>query len=95
MISFIKDELSEYEAGESFVHSLITNLDSLLSVFKDMLTTTNYDQFTDVLTEEVTTRLEKVILKSTFNRVSINFYNSNNSHCTRTLCNLYEVPHII
>jgi uncharacterized protein YoxC len=64
-----EDELSTYEAGESFVQTLIMNLETLLSLFKDVLTTANYDAFVSVLTTEVTQRLEKVIMKSTFNRV--------------------------
>lgn len=64
-----QDELDVYEAGESFVQSLIMNLETLLSSFKDILTPSNYDCFTQVLTAEVTQRFEKVILKSTFNRV--------------------------
>lgn len=46
------------------------NLESLLSSFKDILTPSNYDNLVGVLTTEVTARLEKVIFKSTFNRVS-------------------------
>lgn len=61
--------MSTYEAGESFVQTLIMNLETLLSLFKDVLTTANYDAFVSVLTTEVTQRLEKVIMKSTFNRV--------------------------
>ena len=64
-----QDELSVYEAGESFVQTLIMNLDSLLSSFKDVLTPANHDALVGVLTTEVTSRLEKVILKSNFNRV--------------------------
>ncbi|KAF2904327.1 hypothetical protein ILUMI_01855 [Ignelater luminosus] len=64
-----EDELSEYEAGESFVQTLIMNLDSLLSSFKESLTSSNYDGLVKMLTTEVTARLEKVILKSTFNRL--------------------------
>ncbi|XP_018565515.1 conserved oligomeric Golgi complex subunit 4 [Anoplophora glabripennis] len=64
-----EDELNVYEAGESFVQSLIMNLETLLSSFKDILTSSNYDCFTQVLTTEVTQRFEKVILKSTFNRL--------------------------
>ncbi|KAG5876538.1 hypothetical protein JTB14_010309 [Gonioctena quinquepunctata] len=64
-----EDELSAYEAGESFVQTLIMNLETFLSSFKDILTSSNYDSFTQVLTAEVTQRLEKVILKSTFNRL--------------------------
>ncbi|CAH1105203.1 unnamed protein product [Psylliodes chrysocephalus] len=63
------DELSAYEAGESFVQTLIMNLETLLSSFKDILTSANYDLLTQVLTAEVTQRLEKVIMKTTFNRL--------------------------
>ncbi|CAH2008213.1 unnamed protein product [Acanthoscelides obtectus] len=45
------------------------NLETLLSSFKDILTPSNYDAFTQVLTSEVTQRLEKVVMKSTFNRL--------------------------
>lgn len=62
-----EDELSVYEAGEQFVQTLIMNLESLLSSFKEALTTSNYDAFVSALTTEVTQRLEKVILKSSFN----------------------------
>lgn len=64
-----EDELSAYEAGESFIQTLIMNLETLLSSFKDILTSSNYDSFTQVLTAEVTQRFEKVIMKSTFNRL--------------------------
>ncbi|KAL3280546.1 hypothetical protein HHI36_003778 [Cryptolaemus montrouzieri] len=64
---FTEEELSVYEAGETFVQTLIMNLESLLSSFKDMLTVANYDAFVGALTTEVTQRLEKVILKSSFN----------------------------
>ncbi|KAJ8918457.1 hypothetical protein NQ315_008154 [Exocentrus adspersus] len=64
-----EDELAAYEAGESFVQNLIMNLETLLSSFKDILTSSNYDLFTQVLTSEVTQRFEKVIFKSTFNRL--------------------------
>ncbi|KAB0804286.1 hypothetical protein PPYR_01256 [Photinus pyralis] len=63
------DELSEYEAGESFVQTLIMNLDSLLSSFKDSLTSANYDGLIKILIGEVTARFEKVIFKSAFNRL--------------------------
>ncbi|XP_050497749.1 conserved oligomeric Golgi complex subunit 4 isoform X4 [Diabrotica virgifera virgifera] len=65
------DELSAYEAGESFVQTLIMNLETLLSSFKDILTSSNYDTFTQILTTEVTQRLEKVVMKSSFNRIRL------------------------
>jgi len=45
------------------------NLETLLTSFKDILSANNYDQFIQVLTSEVTQRLEKVVMKSQFNRV--------------------------
>nr|CAI5840793.1 unnamed protein product [Callosobruchus analis] len=66
---FTEEELSAYEAGEPFVQTLIMNLETLLSSFKDILTPSNFDAFTQVLTSEVTQRLEKVVMKSTFNRL--------------------------
>lgn len=64
-----EDELSAYEAGTSFVQTLMMHLDSLLLSFKDILTDANYDAFVAMVTAEVTQRLEKVILKSTYNRL--------------------------
>ncbi|XP_030749484.1 conserved oligomeric Golgi complex subunit 4 isoform X2 [Sitophilus oryzae] len=64
-----EDELSAYEAGESFAQTLIMNLETLLSSFKEILSSNNYDHFIQVLTVEVTQRFEKVIMKSQFNRL--------------------------
>jgi len=64
-----QDELLRYETDEPFVQTLITNLEGLLRGFKDSLTTSNYDALIGLLTAEVTARLEKGGLKSTFNRV--------------------------
>ncbi|XP_045470942.1 conserved oligomeric Golgi complex subunit 4 isoform X2 [Harmonia axyridis] len=66
---FTEEELSQYEAGETFVQTLIMNLESLLSSFKEQLSSSNFDAFVSALTTEVTQRLEKVILKSTFNNL--------------------------
>ncbi|KAI4494357.1 hypothetical protein M0802_009040 [Mischocyttarus mexicanus] len=63
-----EDELLRYETDEPFVQILVTNLEGLLQVFKGNLTTSNYDALIGILTKEVTARLEKVVLKSTFNR---------------------------
>jgi len=66
---YTQDELLRYETDEPFVQTLIMNLEGLLRGFKDSLTTSNYDALIGLLTAEVTARLEKVVLKSTFNRV--------------------------
>lgn len=65
----MQDELLRYETDEPFVQTLIMNLEGLLRGFKDSLTISNYDALIGLLTAEVTARLEKVVLKSTFNRV--------------------------
>lgn len=68
---YTQDELLRYETDEPFVQTLVMNLEGLLQGFKNSLTTPNYDALIGLLTAEVTARLEKVVLKSTFNRVRI------------------------
>ncbi|XP_051154343.1 conserved oligomeric Golgi complex subunit 4 isoform X1 [Leptopilina boulardi] len=63
-----EDELLRYETDEPFVQTLIQHLEGLLHGFKDILTASNYDALIGILTAEVTARLEKVVLKCTFNR---------------------------
>jgi hypothetical protein len=46
------------------------NLEGFLGLFRGSLTTSNYDTLVSILASEVTTHLEKVVMKSTFNRVS-------------------------
>lgn len=80
-----QDELLRYETDEPFVQTLLVNLEGLLQGFKGSLTTSNYDALIGLLTAEVTARLEKVVLKSTFNRVRISklssVLNSSNLLC--------------
>ncbi|XP_034237746.1 conserved oligomeric Golgi complex subunit 4 [Thrips palmi] len=64
-----EEEFSGYEANEPFVRNLVANLDSLLSSFKPSLTPTNYDTLVSILATEVTHQMEKVIAKSSFNRL--------------------------
>lgn len=45
------------------------NLDGLLALFRGSVTTNNYDTLVSILATEVTTHMEKVVIKSTFNRV--------------------------
>ena len=68
---FIQDELLRYETDELFVQTLVMNREGLLQGFKDNLTISNYDTLIGLLTAEITARLEKVVLKSIFNRVYI------------------------
>uniref|UniRef100_A0A1B6DE98 Conserved oligomeric Golgi complex subunit 4 n=2 Tax=Clastoptera arizonana TaxID=38151 RepID=A0A1B6DE98_9HEMI len=64
-----EEEFSSYEANEPFIRSLIANLDSLLSEFKNKLMSSNYDALVSILVTEVTNQMEKVIMKSQFNRL--------------------------
>ncbi|XP_055381969.1 conserved oligomeric Golgi complex subunit 4 [Condylostylus longicornis] len=64
-----EEELSTYEAGETFVQFLIVQIDSLLNTFKPSLSPRNYDALVSILASEVTSRLERAIKKSTFNRL--------------------------
>lgn len=61
--------MSTYEAGETFVQTLIVHLDGLLNSFKGVMTTRNYDALVSVVATDATTRLERAIKKSTFNRL--------------------------
>ena len=60
-----------YETDEPFVQTLVMNLEGVLQVFKNSLTESNYNALIGILTAELTTRFEKVVLKSNFNRVNI------------------------
>ncbi|XP_038069767.1 conserved oligomeric Golgi complex subunit 4-like [Patiria miniata] len=64
-----EEEFSNYEANDPFVQTFIINLEQLLKEFKELLTPANYDALIGLLTSEVTTQLEKTVLKSVFNRL--------------------------
>ncbi|XP_013109416.2 conserved oligomeric Golgi complex subunit 4 [Stomoxys calcitrans] len=64
-----EDELSAYEAGETFVQYLIVQIDGLLNTFKQFLTPRNYDALISIVASELTLRLEKTIKKCVFNRL--------------------------
>nr|XP_018899080.1 PREDICTED: conserved oligomeric Golgi complex subunit 4 [Bemisia tabaci] len=64
-----EDEFASYEANEPFVRNLIMNLETLLSEFKNRLLPNNYDSLITILAVEVSSQIEKVILKTTFNRL--------------------------
>lgn len=69
LIPILQEELSAYEAGETFVQSLIVQLDTLLNSFKVIMSARNYDALVSVVATDVTARLERAIKKSTFNRL--------------------------
>ncbi|KAL1123910.1 hypothetical protein AAG570_001680, partial [Ranatra chinensis] len=64
-----EEEFSSYEANEPFIRSLIGNLDTLLSEFKSTLMPINYDNLVAIVATEVSSQMEKVILKTEFNRL--------------------------
>ncbi|CAG2061229.1 unnamed protein product [Timema podura] len=69
-IHVFQEEFASYEADEAFIQNLIMNLQGLLTSLKPNLTPGNYDTIVSILTSEVTSHMEKVVLKSSFNRVS-------------------------
>lgn len=62
-------EEDNYEAGETFMQKLIVEIDGLLNSFKSVLSARNYEIVVGMLATDVTQRLERVIRKTTFNRV--------------------------
>lgn len=69
-----EEELAAYEAGETFMQKLIIELDGLLNTFKDALCGRNYEILVGMVATDVTVRMERVMKKTTFNRVGICFY---------------------
>lgn len=64
-----EDELATYEAGETFIQFLIVQIDGLLTSFKETLCPRNYDVLVAMFAADVTTRFERSIKKSAFNRL--------------------------
>ncbi|XP_065675954.1 conserved oligomeric Golgi complex subunit 4 isoform X2 [Hydra vulgaris] len=64
-----EEDFSYYEVNDPFVQNLIAGLDSKIVSLKDCLTTTNYGLVVSMLCHEISARLEKVIIKCTFNRL--------------------------
>lgn len=64
-----EEELSAYEAGETFIQFLIVQLDGLLTSFKKALSEKNYDILVMMLSSDVTARFERAIKKCAFNRL--------------------------
>lgn len=64
-----EEELSAYEAGETFIQFLIVQLDTMLTSFKKSLSERNYDVLVSMLATDVTARFERSIKKSAFNRL--------------------------
>lgn len=64
-----EDEFNQYEASDPWVQDLIIIIDNLLSSFKITLTQGNQDQLVIHISTEVALMLEKVVVKSNFNRL--------------------------
>ncbi|XP_028391854.1 conserved oligomeric Golgi complex subunit 4-like [Dendronephthya gigantea] len=64
-----EDEFAIYEVNDPFVQNLISTLESSLLAFKGPLASENYDSLVYIVTNEIAALLEKVILKSKFNRL--------------------------
>lgn len=63
------EELGAYEAGETFAQMLIHQLDTLLKSFVHIMNSRNYDALVSLVASDLTTRLERAIKKSSFNRI--------------------------
>ncbi|XP_031553701.1 conserved oligomeric Golgi complex subunit 4-like [Actinia tenebrosa] len=64
-----EEEFAYFEVNDPFVQNFITNLDAVLSSFKGPLTASNYDSLVSFVTTDITTQLEKVVIKANFNRL--------------------------
>ncbi|XP_057291059.1 conserved oligomeric Golgi complex subunit 4-like [Hydractinia symbiolongicarpus] len=72
--SSIKHDLSEedfsyYEVNDPFVQNLIATLDGSLNAAKKWLTHSNYESAIGITCHELSVRLEKAVMKTTFNRL--------------------------
>ncbi|KFO24645.1 conserved oligomeric Golgi complex subunit 4 [Fukomys damarensis] len=64
-----EEEFNDYEANDPWVQQFILNLEQQMSEFKTSLSPVIYDSLTSLLTSLVAVELEKVVLKSSFNRL--------------------------
>ncbi|XP_003472178.1 conserved oligomeric Golgi complex subunit 4 isoform X2 [Cavia porcellus] len=64
-----EEEFNDYEANDPWVQQFILNLEQQMSEFKASLSPVIYDSLTSLLTSLVAVELEKVVLKSSFNRL--------------------------
>ena len=69
-----EDDLSYYEANDPWVQELICNLQSVLTKFKSSLLETIYDQLVSLVINEIAIQFEKIIFKSSFNRLGALFF---------------------
>ncbi|KAK2509668.1 hypothetical protein MC885_000662 [Smutsia gigantea] len=63
------EEFNDYEANDPWVQQFILNLEQQMAEFKAGLSPVIYDSLTGLMTSLAAVELEKVVLKSTFNRL--------------------------
>ncbi|XP_076989110.1 conserved oligomeric Golgi complex subunit 4 isoform X2 [Tamandua tetradactyla] len=64
-----EEEFNDYEANDPWVQQFILNLEQQMAEFKASLSPVIFDSLTSLMTSLVAVELEKVVLKSTFNRL--------------------------
>ncbi|XP_066927345.1 conserved oligomeric Golgi complex subunit 4-like [Clytia hemisphaerica] len=64
-----EDEYANYESNDPFVQMFIATLDGALVLLKKVLTESNYESTISLACHEIAQRMEKVVLKSSFNRL--------------------------
>uniref|UniRef100_A0A671EWR1 Conserved oligomeric Golgi complex subunit 4 n=1 Tax=Rhinolophus ferrumequinum TaxID=59479 RepID=A0A671EWR1_RHIFE len=64
-----EEEFNDYEANDPWVQQFILNLEQQMAEFKAALSPGIYDSLTSLMTSFVAVELERVVLKSTFNRL--------------------------
>ncbi|VDI53366.1 conserved oligomeric Golgi complex subunit 4 [Mytilus galloprovincialis] len=64
-----EEDFSNFEANDPWVQNCIVQLDTMLAAFKESLTSGNYDKFVSLITSEITSQMEKAVLKTAFNRL--------------------------
>ncbi|XP_070255012.1 conserved oligomeric Golgi complex subunit 4 [Myotis yumanensis] len=64
-----EEEFNDYEANDPWVQQFILNLEQQMAEFKASLSPVIYDNLTSLMTSFVAVELERVVLKSTFNRL--------------------------
>ncbi|KAF6077128.1 component of oligomeric golgi complex 4 [Phyllostomus discolor] len=64
-----QEEFNDYEANDPWVQQFILNLEQQMAEFKASLSPVIYDNLTSLMTSFVAAELERVVLKSTFNRL--------------------------
>uniref|UniRef100_A0A8C2T200 Conserved oligomeric Golgi complex subunit 4 n=1 Tax=Coturnix japonica TaxID=93934 RepID=A0A8C2T200_COTJA len=67
--SIEEEEFSDYEANDPWVQQFIVHLEQQMTEFKAGLSPAIYDNLTGLMTSLIATELEKVLLKSSFNRL--------------------------